>query len=197
MASSPRLSSRVLQRRQTAPLLRKWEALFAPLSRNRAAGLRAMARHLSVRNVRPDEVTVAHLEAYHKAIISDRLRAKPEETWDAIVWTWNACQREVSGWPDIEIPREIRREVYVRPWSDFPPSLKADVDAFLLRLSGADLSEDGPARPARPATLKTREKQLRLAASALLHKGVDAESMSSLADLVAFERFKLILRFLL
>ena len=34
-------------------------------------------------------------EAYHKAIVSDRLRAKPEETWDAIVWTWNACKREV------------------------------------------------------------------------------------------------------
>ena len=97
----------------------------------------------------------------------------------------------------IEIPRAIRREVYIRPWSDFPPSLKADVDAFLLRLSGADLSEDGPARPARPATLKTREKQLRLAASALFHKGVGVEAISSLADLVAFERFKLILRFLL
>ena len=89
------------------------------------------------------------------------------------------------------------RRVYIRPWSDFPPSLKADVDAFLLRLSGADLSEDGPARPARPATLKTREKQLRLAASALFHKGVGVEAISSLADLVAFERFKLILRFLL
>ena len=63
-----------------------------------------------------------------------------------------------SGWPDIEIPREIRREVYVLPWSDFPPSLKADVDAFLLRLSGADLSEDGPARPARAATLEDQGK---------------------------------------
>ena len=191
------LARPILPGRQTAPLLREWQALFAPLSRNRAAGLRAMARYLSVRNVRPDAVTAEDFEAYHKAIVCDRLRAKPEETWDAIVWTWNACKREASGWPDIEIPRAIRREVYVRPWSDFPPSLKADVDAFLLRLSGADLSEDGPARPARPATLKTREKQLRLAASALLHKGVDAESMSSLADLVAFERFKLILRFLL
>ena len=191
------LARPILPGRQTAPLLREWQALFAPLSRNRAAGLRAMARYLSVRNVRPDAVTAEDFEAYHKAIVSDRLRAKPEETWDAIVWTWNACKREASGWPDIEIPREIRREVYIRPWSDFPPSLKADVDAFLLRLSGADLSEDGPARPARPATLKTREKQLRLAASALFHKGVGVEAISSLADLVAFERFKLILRFLL
>jgi hypothetical protein len=59
------------------------------------------------------------------------------------------------------------------------------------------LSEDGPSRPARAATLKTREYQLRVSASALVHKGVDAESIRSIADLVTLERYKLILRFLL
>ena len=95
------------------------------------------------------------------------------------------------------IPRSIRREIYVLLWSDFPTSLKTDVDAFRIRLSGADLSEDGPPRPARAATLKTREYQLRVSASALVHKGVDAESIRSIADLVTLERYKLILRFLL
>ena len=109
------LARPVLPGRQTARLLPEWEALFAPLSRNRAAGLLAMARYLSVREVRPDKVTLADLEAYHEAILSDRLRAKPEQTWDGIVWTWNACWREVAGWPDIEISRESRREVYVSP----------------------------------------------------------------------------------
>ena len=191
------LARPVLPGRQTARLLPEWKALFAPLSRNRAASLLAMARYFSVRNVRPDEVRLADLETYHQAILNDRLRAKPEQTWDMIVWTWNACRREIAGWPDVEIPRSIRREIYVLPWSDFPASLKADVDAFLVRLSGADLSEDGPSRPARAATLKTREYQLRVGASALVHKGVDAESICSLADIVNLERFKLILRFLL
>ena len=191
------LARPILPGRETARLLPEWEALFASLTRNRATGLLAMARYLSVRNVRPDDATLANLAGYHEAILGDQLRAKPEETWDTIVWTWNACRREIPGWPDIEIPRESRREVYVLPWSDFLPSLKADVDAFLLRLSGADLSEDGPARPARPATLKTREKQLRLAASALVRKGIDPESIRSLTDIVTLERFKLVLQFLL
>ena len=156
------LARPVLPGRQTARLLPEWKALFAPLSRNRAASLLAMARYFSVRNVRPDEVRLAGLETYHQGILNDRLRAKPEQTWDMIVWTWNACRREIAGWPDVEIPRSIRREIYVLPWSDFPASLKADVDAFLVRLSGADLSEDGPSRPARAATLKTREYQLRV-----------------------------------
>jgi integrase len=59
------------------------------------------------------------------------------------------------------------------------------------------LSEDGPTRPARPATLRTREKQLRVAASALVHRGVDPQSIRALADIVTLERFKLVLRFLL
>ena len=143
-------------------------------------------------------MTLADLEAYHEAILNDRLRAKPEQTWDTIVWTWNACRREIAGWPDVEIPRDRfgARSMFSRGRT-FQLSLKADVDAFLVRLSGADLSEDGPSRPARAATLKTREYQLRVAASALVHKGVDAESICSLADIVTLERFKLILRFLL
>jgi integrase len=191
------LARPILPGRQTARLLPEWEALLVPLSRNRAASLLAMARHFSVRNVRPNDVTLADLDAYHEAIVNDRLRGKPEQTWDAIVWTWNACQREVAGWPDIEIPRAIRREVYALSWSDFPASLKADVDAFLVRLSGADLSADGPSRPAKTATLKTREYQLRVAASALVHKGIEPGSIHTVADLVTLERFKLILRFLL
>ena len=191
------LARPILPGRQNARPLPSWEALFAPLSRNRAASLLAMARYVSARNVPPDDVKLEELEDNHYAILNDRLRAKPELTWDTIVWTWNACRREVAGWPDIEIPRERRREVYALRWSDFPTSLKTDVDAFLLRLSGADLSEDGPSRPARASTLKTREKQLRVAASALVHQGVGSDSIAAISDLVTLERFKLILRFLL
>jgi excisionase family DNA binding protein len=107
-------------------------------------------------------------------------------------------RREIADWPDIEIPRPIRREIYVRPWSDFPSSLKANVDKFLVWLSGVDLDEDGPTRPARSAmTLKTREYQLRVAASALVLQGVEPGSLQSLADVVTLERIRLVLRFLL
>ena len=132
------LARPVMPGRRVARLLPEWEALLTPLPRNRAAGLLALARDLSVRGIRPADVTLADLEAYRDAIHNDRLRAKPEQAWDALIWTWNACRREVADWPDIEIPRANRRETYTRPWSDFPAPLKAGVDAFLVRLSGAD-----------------------------------------------------------
>ena len=179
------------------PLSPEWEQLAAGLPFNRRVRLLPLLRFLSSRGVGPQELNLLDLEAYRDAIASDRLRKDPEKTWDSLVWSWNAGRREVKGWPDIEVPRETRREVYVLAWSAFPPSLKADVDAFLLRLSGADLSENGPPRPARPATLKTREYQLRVAASALVHKGVEASEIRALADLVTLDRFKLVMRFLL
>ena len=46
-------------------------------------------------------------------------------------------------------------------------------------------------------TLETREKQLRVAASALAHQGVERESIRAISHLVTLEHFKLILRFLL
>jgi hypothetical protein len=57
------LARTVLPGRRTARLLPEWEALLAPLARNRASNLLAMARHLSVIGVRPPAVTLAELEA--------------------------------------------------------------------------------------------------------------------------------------
>jgi hypothetical protein len=118
------LARPVLPGRRAPPLLPEWEVLLAPLARNRAASLLALARHLSVIGVWPRGVTLADLEAYHEAIVNDRLRAKPEQTWDTISSSWNASRREVPDWPDVEIPRVLRREIYVLPWSDFPPPSK-------------------------------------------------------------------------
>src|SRR5262249_25210670 len=71
------------------------------------------------------------------------------------------------------------------------------VDRFLDRLAGNDLSDDGPMRPARPATLEKRKYQLRVAASALVHRGHDAHTVGSIAELLSFEHYQEILRFFL
>ncbi len=64
-------------------------------------------------------------------------------------------------------------------------------------MAGHDLSGDGPARPARPATLKTRAYQLQVSASALAHSGVKTEHILSLADLVLMANYQALLRFFL
>src|SRR5262249_39755 len=151
----------------------------------------------SARGRDPTGVTMADLEDYREAIFNDRLRKDPEKSWGQLVWVWNWCRREIDGGPAVVIERPSRRVTYVLPWSAFPTSFKRDVDLFLDRLSGKDLSEDGPPRPARPSTLQKRAYQLRLAASALIHRGHEADTVRSIADLLSLERYQEILRFFL
>ena len=171
---------------------------MAKLPENRRVRLLAMVRHLSTLGVGPDVVCLVDLVAYHQAIVNDRLRGNPEGTWEGNIWAWNASVREIEGWPAFEIPRENKRTTYVQEWSVFPASLKAEVDRWKLRQSGADLSDDeGPNKPLRASSLKSREYHLRAVASNLVIMGIDPSEICTLADVVRLDRFKLVLKCLL
>jgi integrase len=183
--------------RSRQAILPEWEAFTATLPFSRTIRLVPLLRFLSARGRGPADVSVADLDSYRDAIMNDRLRKDPEKSWDRLVWVWNWCLHNVGGWPAIVIERPTKRVTYVLPWSAFPPSFKNDVDRFLHRLSRQDISEDGPPRPARPATLQKRSYQLRVASSALVHRGHDAEAIGSIADLLSLHRYQEILRFFL
>jgi hypothetical protein len=90
-----------------------------------------------------------------------------------------------------------RRTAWTLPWAAFPGSLYADAMRYLDRLGGSDPLEELPFRPVRPLTLQHREYQIRQFASALVMRGRDASTLTSLADLVAVDTFKDGLRYLL
>ena len=88
-----------------------------------------------------------------------------------------------------------KRKTYILDWSAFPASLKEEVYRFIERQSGRDLSEDGPPKPWREASCKTRIRQLLVAASVLVHQGVPANEITSISVLTTFENYQKILRF--
>jgi hypothetical protein len=180
--------------RSRQAILPEWEGLMATLPFSRRVRLLSPLRFLSARGRGPADVAAADFEDYRQAIINDRLRKDPERSWDRLVWTWNWCRANVRGWPAIPIERTSTRVTYVLPWSAFHPSFKSDVDCFLRRLSGQDISEDGPPRPARSATLQKRSYQLRVAASALVHRGHHGGAVGSIADLLSLDRYLEILK---
>jgi hypothetical protein len=180
--------------RSRQAILPEWEVLTATLPFSRSVRLLAFLRFLSGRDRRPADVTLADFEDYRQGIMNDRLRKDPEKSWDRLVWVWNWCLHNVTGWPAIVVERPAKRVTYLLPWSAFPASFKDDVEHFLRRLSGRDLSEDGPPRPARPATLDKRSYQLRVAASALVRRGHNADAIGSIADLLSLDRYQEILR---
>jgi integrase len=179
---------------QQVPISEAWRQLKESLPRSSWYRMSALLRFLSSRDVGPATVTLSDLDAFRDGIIEHRLRANAEDTWNGVSWCWNKCVAEIAGWPQITIPREDRRTVYVQPWSAFPTSLEADVQAYLKILSGAVLDEKGPKRKLRASTLRNREYQFRAAASALAASGLPAAEIRGLADLARLEPFKRLLQ---
>lgn len=174
--------------RSLAPMSPTWAKLFALLlTRSDRARLSRLLRWLSAEGIEPEALTIAHLERFRVELTTNCLLRNPDGTWADLVWGWNRSAARIAEWPKVTIVRVSRRQTYTRPWSAFPASLKADVDGWLGRLAGRDLSDDGPLRPARPSTLATREYQLRAFASVLVLRGHPPDSVKTLADLVAYD----------
>lgn len=182
--------------RNTTPLLPKWAALLKMLPASLKRKVSAGARYLSGLGVDADAVSLSDLHSYRDTILNDRMRANAEQAWDHFLWGWNfAVVQFPDKWPQITIPRDEKREVYVYPFAYFPPSFEADVNAYADRMRNVNLDDDGPVRPSRPATIATRTRQLRAAASVLARSGVDPATITNIARLVEVDNFKLILHF--
>ncbi len=195
LARALELARPLMPSRSYAPISPEWEALLAGQSRSAQERLKPLLRNLSEHRVKPHMVTSEILHEYRDAIRNDRLRGNAEKTWDHLLWLWNKCVRIRPGWPQVEIPRESKRETYGLQWSDFPASLKEEADRFIERQTGRDLSDDGPPKPWSESSCKTRLYQLRIAASALVHQGMAASEITSLPVLTRFENYQKILRF--
>jgi site-specific recombinase XerD len=156
----------------------------------------AGARYLCSLGVDVGDVSLSDLHGYRDTILNDRLRANAEQAWDHFLWGWNrAVDQFPQNWPQVTIPRVEKREIYVYPFAFFPPSFEADVNAYADRMRNVNLDDDGPVRPSRPATINTRTRQLRTAASVLARSGVDPATITGIARLVEVDNFKLILHF--
>lgn len=182
--------------RNTTKLLPKWAALLKMLPASLKRKVSGGARYLSGLGVDVDAVSLSDLHSYRDTILNDRIRANAEQAWDHFLWAWNrAVDQFPQVWPHITIPRVEKREVYVYPFAYFPASFEADVNAYADRMRNVNLDDDGPVRPSRPATIDTRTRQLRTAASALARSGVDPATITGIARLVEVDNFKLILYF--
>lgn len=194
--------------RNTTPLLPDWEELLDVLPNHLVRKMSPGARYLSGKGVAPSAVSLDDLLGYCEAIKTNRMRRNAEEAADHFLWAWNRTAQQYPAWPQVHIPREDKRDTYSLPLETFPASFAADINAYIGRLSqgilfGLDDDDDegdidfGPLKPVRPATVVTRQRQLRAAASALVHSGVNPAEITSIATLAALPNAKRILHFMM
>jgi integrase len=186
----------VMKGRNPRPMSKEWAQLYSLIEvRSDQIRVSRLLRWLSGEKITPSTVSNEDLEWFHKVLSEEALLRDPVGTWLATLRAWNRSVAVVVGWPQLPLRREPRANGYTLPWSTFPASLKQDVDGWLVRLSGRDFAEDGPARPLGEITLKSREYQLRAFASALVLRDRDPASLTSLAACLTLDNFTEGLRF--
>jgi hypothetical protein len=178
-------------------LLPEWQALWNQLgSRSDQIALSRLLHFCSAREIGPDTVTEATFDEYRLHLDRSLLK-RPDQTFALTVRAWRRAEITIAGWPQIGIAIPDRRRYWVHRWDRFPEALRRDCQAWCDRLAGSDLLEDAPFRPVRPATVAHREWQIRSFASALVRKGRDPATLTSLRDLIEIGAFKDGLRFFL
>jgi integrase-like protein len=181
------------ERRRIHVLSDDWNPLYQQLDRWGKLKLSRFLRFLSAQGEGPDTVTEGSFAAY-RAHLDDVGLACPDKIHNAVIDGWRKAQVAVPGWPSFQITRINRRRDWTLGWSSFPPSLRNDWQAWCDRQT--DPLGEIPLRPVKPGTIKAREWQVLASATALVNRGRDPSTVSSLRDLVEIEPFKEILRFL-
>jgi integrase len=174
-----------------------WDALWKQLTcRSARIALSRFARFCSAEDIEPEAVTEATFAAF-RANLDTTLLTSPEKVFAAFVRGWRFAQTAVAGWPRVLATAPDRRNRWTMPLTSFPESFRRDCYAWCDRLAGCDLLEEMPFRPARPATVRLRNFQIRSFASALVLRGRDPSTITSLRDLIEIDAFKAGLKFLI
>ena len=122
----------------------------------------------------------------------------PESVVKETVRAWNRAAASIPGWPQQALTDTWRRETYTRPWDALPAPFRADAEAWLETLRHPDiLDEHAPRKPLSEATIEARRFQIRQIDAALVHSGIDPDSLVELADITTLERLRIVLRFYL
>ena len=178
----------VMQGRSSQPLTRSWARLADQLAFRDRTRLLPALRHFSERDIEPDQVSDAALEIFRDTYLDLSLRQRRERAWDALAVSWNLAVRSVPTWPRIFLPQEFSRDIYIKEWLNFPPALQDEVIRMLDNWPGGSLG---------PTTRRIYEHRMRSAASILVQQHFTAARLRTINDLVGFDAFSRILRFMM
>jgi hypothetical protein len=152
----------------------------------------------SAEGIMPEQIDGAFVAKFRTAIHDSGEVPKPEQHVRQAMQTWNRvaeCLPELGLTP-LAIPARRRPGWTIEP-ARFPGSFQQEVDSWIGRLSKVDPeAEDGRVRALRPASIKFHRHAIYKSASALVFAGRPIEGVTSLACLVEFDTFKVIMKYL-
>jgi hypothetical protein len=189
------LAGKALERAGIASMPGRYQAAFAAewadLWQLRPTGTNAMRCRLSrllhfcsAQGIRPDQMNDGVLAAFHDALITESIVELPYLICRGAARSWNNAAERIVGWPQQRVTVPSRRQIFSLPWEAFPATLSTDVEAYLCRAIGLDLTDDHFTRAQRPATINTRRSQLRLFATAIVKSGFAPDMLIDLRGML-------------
>lgn len=161
----------------------KWIVLLEATSKPIQLGLSRFASYCTRNAVEPADVTEATFNQFERSLRERSLKEKHEAVFRNAVRRWNDAVSTVAGWPQVSIPLQRHARYFSQPWTDFPASYVADVEAFLTSSAEEDIwAEDYKAKSA-PATISLRRRQLLILSSLLVRSGFPIEDLTGLSEL--------------
>jgi integrase len=182
---------------RSVPLTAQWQSLHELLPNKRmTSGLSRFMRYCSAQGIAPDAVDDAVVVAFMNRVRSATFAAKPNDIHRRTCRLWNEAADRLEGWPRqcLVLPDHRAPRTSI-PLTEFAPSFRRDVERYLDWLTNPDpFDDERPRRALKSRSIKQQRTQIVLAASAWVHRGHDMANLGSLADLVATEAAKDILR---
>ena len=172
-----------------APFTPAWDELWAKLPTGTALSfqLSRLFHWASAQGVEPVDMNDAALNRFHQDLMAESIVRVPYEVFRGATKSWNNAAERIAGWPQQRLTVPSRQKTFSLPRAAFPPSLDGDVEAYLRRAAGLDLSDDHFTRAQRPATIATRRWQLRLLATAIAKSGIAPGSLTDLRAMLVPE----------
>lgn len=149
----------------------------------------------TARGVHPKDVSPDTFDDFRKSVELESMRARHKQAYRNTCLAWNHARETVAGWPDIAAVVPSYRDWYALPWSTFPSSLKADIDAMVADATGADLVAMKARTRIKPQSAQTRARNLHRLISGYVLRGGDPQSLESLAAVVQLDVVRQGLRF--
>jgi integrase len=161
-------------------------------------GLSRLARWATARQISPRAVNDAVLAQFFAELEATSLVRNLRAQRRSVAKAWNRLATLSADHNLCRVQVPSNKPISTRvPWFELPASFRDEVEKYLVWCSVPDpLDDKARARALAPETVRLRRDHIHLAASAACAAGVDPERLTSLAELVEPETFRLALRHL-
>jgi integrase len=184
-------------RRRCSSFSPAWIALRQTVNPRYQRGLSRFMNFCSTEGTDPEAVDASTFHAFHTRLLQASLVPHAENIYRETCRLWDRAGITYNNWPAFRMGPLPEVHRYSLPWSAYPASFHADVEAFLARAADDNIYAPGRQyfRPLSPVTIVNRRRSLKTMATALIKSGFPPAQLTSLAVMVKPDNARKILEF--